>query len=430
NWLATAERPLESLCFRELGEVFDCEKGILPSEFFKRGRVTILELESLDTNDKSFFIEIIMQWIRDWLIESGNKERLMGAIVLEEAHHVLNREKARKMGSETVMDLIFREIRELGIGMIYIDQHPSLVSYPALGNTSTHIYMNLGLDTKQASDVLDASNMLGLNYDEQGYYLRRLPIGHGFMLLRGSDFPEPFLVSFPKFDLEKGSVSDKEIAEFMKGKTPRETPRKPRTEPAKPDMREDKELEGEISEDGWKIMKMVGSARGSFASQIYKDLRMSGNAFKNKVELLQDLGVVGMKIGKIRKNKLNYYFLTELGQKLFDSRFGESILTSPIKDREILEVFRLGGWKASLEEGILSIEKNGKGLKIVIQKNNDRIEIAKKVKKYSYFICGTHNIKNMVIQEAAKMAKPTLFIATDKEFDEEGKFEKVQFQHI
>ena len=134
--------------------------------------------------------------------------------------------------------------------------------------------------------------------------------------------------------------------------------------------------------------------------------------------------------GKIRKNKLNYYFLTELGQKLFDSRFGESILMSPIKDREILEVFRLGGWMASLEEGILAIEKNGKGLKIVIQKNNDRQEIAKKVKKYSYFICGTDNIRNIVLQEAAKTAKPTLFIATDKEFEEEGTFEKVQFQHI
>jgi hypothetical protein len=428
NWLATAERPLESLCFKELGEVFDCDKGILPSEFFKRGRITILELESLDTNDKGFFIEIILQWIRDWLIESGNKEKLIGSIILEEAHHVLNREKARKMGSETVVDLIFREVRELGIGMIYIDQHPSLVSYPALGNTSTHIYMNLGLDTKQSSDVLDASNMLGLNYDEQGYYLRRLPIGHGFMLMRGAEFPEPFLVSFPKFDMEKGSVTDKQIAEFMKGAIPEDSPRKPKTEPAKPDLREDPEVQNEISEDGWKIMKMIGGAKGSFASQIYKELRMSGNAFKNKVDLLQDLGVVDMKVGKIRKNKLNYFFLTELGQKLFDTRFGESVLTSPVKDKEILETFELGGWKASLKEGVMTIEKNRKSLHIVVQKNNDREEIARKLKKHNYFLCATDAIKNMVIQEAAKIGKPALLIATDKEFQEEGKFERVQFE--
>lgn len=113
NWLATAERPLESLCFKELGEVFDCDTGVLPSDFFQRGKITILELECLDTNDKGFFIEILLQWIRDWLIEIGSKEKLKGVIILEEAHHVLNREKAKKMGSETVVDLIFREV--LGI---------------------------------------------------------------------------------------------------------------------------------------------------------------------------------------------------------------------------------------------------------------------------------------------------------------------------
>jgi hypothetical protein len=419
NWLATAERPLESLCFKELGEVFNCDKGMLPSDFFRRGRITILELESLDTNDKGFFIEIVLQWIRDWLLESGSKERLKGVIFLEEAHHVLNREKAKKMGSETVVDLIFREVRELGVGMIYIDQHPSLVSYPALGNTSTHIYMNLGLDTKQSSDVLDASNMLGLNYDEQGYYLRRLPIGSGFMLCRGSDFAEPFLVSFPKFEMEKGSVSDKEIMEFMKGRVT--------LEKADPDLREDKELEGEISDDGWKIMRMIGNARGTFASQLYKDLRMSGNAFKNKADLLLDLGVVGMKVGKIRKNKLNYYYLTDLGQKLYATRYGEQVLTTPVKDREIVDVFQLGGWKSSFKDGIIRIEKNNKSVEIAVQKNNDRDEISVRLKKYSYFICASDNIRNAVIQEAAKQGKAVLFITTELDFGEEGKFEKIQF---
>ncbi len=428
NWLATADRPLESLCFKELGEVFDCDQGILPSDFFKKGRITILELESLDTNDKTFLIEIILQWIRDWLIESGNKEKLVGAIILEEAHHVLNREKARKLGTETVVDLIFREIRELGIGMIYIDQHPSLVSYPALGNTSTQIYMNLGLDTRQSSDVRDASNMLGLNYDEQGYYLRRLPIGYGFMLCRGSEFNEPFLMQFPKFDMEKGSVSDSDIAEFMKDRIPRDLPRKGSPEKKEPDLREDEELEGEISQDGWKIMKMIGDARGTFASQIYKEMRMSGNAFKNKVELLHDLDLVGMTVGKIRKNKLNYYYLSELGQKLYNTRFGEEITISSVRDNEMVETFRLGGWKASLKEGIMNIEKNRKGLDIVIQKNNDREEISKRLRRYIYFICATDAIRNMVIQEAARAGKPTLFIATDKEFEEDGKFERVHFE--
>ncbi|MFH8132175.1 MAG: DUF87 domain-containing protein, partial [Candidatus Aenigmatarchaeota archaeon] len=218
NWIATAKRPLESLCLRETGEIFDCEKGILPSSFFEKGKITILELDSLSNDDKTFFIEIILQWIRDWLIVSNKREKLLGVIILEEAHHVLNREKTKKFGVEAVTDLIFREIRELGIGMIYVDQHPSLVSYPALGNTSTHIYMNLGLDTKYSSDVQDAANMLGLREEKDIDYLRRLPVGHAFILIRKSDFPNPFLIKFPLVLVERGIISDEILRKEMEEK--------------------------------------------------------------------------------------------------------------------------------------------------------------------------------------------------------------------
>jgi len=208
NWLATAKRPLESLTFRETGEIFECEEGTLPSSFFENGKITILELDALSHDDKTFLIEIILQWIRDWLIARNIREKLVGVIVLEEAHHVLNREKVKKVGIETVTELIFREVRELGIGIVYVDQHPSLVSYPALGNTSTHVYMNLGLDTKWSSDIQDASHMLGLKRDEEVDYLRRLPIGHAFILIRRSEFPNPFLIKFPLVLKEKGLIKD------------------------------------------------------------------------------------------------------------------------------------------------------------------------------------------------------------------------------
>ncbi|MBU0530246.1 MAG: DUF87 domain-containing protein, partial [Nanoarchaeota archaeon] len=76
NWLATAERPLESLCFREIGDIFKTVEGQKPSDFFQKGRITILELDALDTNDKTFFIEIILQWIRDWLLVNEKREEL------------------------------------------------------------------------------------------------------------------------------------------------------------------------------------------------------------------------------------------------------------------------------------------------------------------------------------------------------------------
>lgn len=211
NWIVTAQRPIESLCFRETGKIFETDKGNIPSDFFESPKITVLELDSLSTNDKTFFIEITLQWIRDWLIVKNAKETLSGVIVLEEAHHVLNREKSKRLGSESVIDLVFREIRELGIGMIYVDQHPSLISYPALGNTSTHIYMNLGLDTQHSSDIQDASSMLGIDYKAEGKYLRELPIGHAFALFRNSAFPHPFLMGFPIARVKKGSVADHDL---------------------------------------------------------------------------------------------------------------------------------------------------------------------------------------------------------------------------
>ncbi|MBI5073476.1 DUF87 domain-containing protein, partial [Candidatus Woesearchaeota archaeon] len=98
NWIATAERPLESLCFRETREIFDCDEGILPSTFFEKPGINVLELDSLSTDDKTFFIEVMLQWIRDWILSSNMREKLVGVIVLEEAHHVLNREKTKKFG--------------------------------------------------------------------------------------------------------------------------------------------------------------------------------------------------------------------------------------------------------------------------------------------------------------------------------------------
>jgi hypothetical protein len=41
------------------------------------------------------------------------------------------------------MEITFREIREFGESLIILDQHPSQISLPALGNTYCSICMNL-----------------------------------------------------------------------------------------------------------------------------------------------------------------------------------------------------------------------------------------------------------------------------------------------
>lgn len=443
NWLATAERPLESLCFKELGDVFECDEGIKPSDFFEPGKITILELDSLDINDKTFFIEIILQWVRDWMVIRGKREELVGTVILEEAHHVLNREKSRKIGSETVIDLIFREVRELGLGMIYIDQHPSLVSYPALGNTSTHIYMNLGLDTKHSSDILDASNMLGLDYEEQGGYIRKLPVGHGFMLCRNSEFPNSFLVAFDEFDFQKGSVTDSDIAEFMRGKIKVEKPMEGRHKMLEPEPAE-RESEAkrtpkkvpmdkiqEINENDWNVIEVIGNASGAFSSEIYRTLRISGSVFNRRVEKLIDLNLVAMRKAKIKKNRLNYYYLTELGMDVFATRYGPEENVLDVRVDNVLEMFKMAGWTFEAKGDKIELNIGKKKANIIIANTQDREKIFSDLSRNRYFLCASDQIKNMVVQEAAKRAKIgktlTLFISTIKGFEDKGEFEKIEF---
>ncbi len=447
NWIATAERPLESLCFKEIGEVFDCKVGIRPSEFFKKGKVTVLELDALDTNDKTFFIEIMLQWIRDWLLVRNQREKLAGVVILEEAHHVLNREKSKKLGTETVMDLIFREVRELGLGVVYIDQHPSMVSYPALGNTSTHIYMNLGLDTKQSSDVLDASNMLGLDYEEERNYLRKLPVGHGFVLCRRLNFHEPFLVEFYDFNLKKGSISDDDIKKIRQKQISKnineETQNRELNQPI--ENNRDKKVHiskdniEEIDEREWEIIETIGQGRGAFTSQIYNYLSMSGSTFNKKIKKLIKMGLVGQFKAKIGKNRLYYYFLTEKGERVFEMKFGKSNdrRSSKIKIKldDIFEIFSLVGWKYKTADDqiFVSNKKNGKMFKITLIETLDREKVYELIPGSTHFLCADYTTKNILMQQLAKYCHKkscggVFFVTTAEQFKDKMEFQTVIFE--
>jgi DNA helicase HerA-like ATPase/DNA-binding MarR family transcriptional regulator len=448
NWIATAERPLESLCFRETGEVFDCDEGILPSKFLEKGAVTIIELDALSTNDKTFFIEIMLQWLRDAALISDSREKLKGVIVLEEAHHVLNREKSKRIGMETVIDLIFREVRELGIGMVYVDQHPSLISYPALGNTSTHIYMNLGLDTKYSSDILDASNMLGLDYDDEGDYLRRLPVGHAFILMRRLAFPNPFLVEFPLVELKKGSVTDELVKQFMQEKL-LETIKKQRElkieghaeeKPVEIDLT--KVIE-ELDEKSLKIIEVIGEAKGSSTSDIYSIIGISGNSFKKRAEKLVQIGLINYNIGKVYRQNAIFYFLTDEGKKFFESKFERHFENIDLDKNQInnflINYFTLKRWRFVEENsGQVIFDNQGNKLFVNVEVGMDEERIKNKLenligKSDLYFVCSSERIKNNVIQQSAKYSHDhktslTIFVASINDLKNSKYFRRIDFQ--
>lgn len=464
NWVATAKRPLESLCLRETGEIFDCDQGMLPSGFFKPGSITILEIDALSNDDKTFFIEIILQWVRDWLLATNVREKLVGVIVLEEAHHVLSREKTKKFGIETVTDLIFREIRELGVGMIYVDQHPSLVSYPALGNTSTHMYMNLGLDTKYSSDIQDASKMLGLREDDVDY-LRRLPIGHSFILIRKSVFPNPFLVKFPLMPIQKGSVTDDTVREAMGVRLMQELKIKPKAmrsmnpKTFARNMMKRQVIEKRmkrVNSKGWKIMGVLANAEAAYTSEIYKLLKMSYKVFNKEVNELIELGFVAAREGKVYKQTAIYHFLTNEGEcalslktgKLRTSGTAESDRGQPksttaksaITTSAITSVLTLKGWAPLKEaDSHMVFEDRGRKLRINIIDSLSRPKIDEVIEKNAidgeiYFVCDSDRTKTAVFQQAANHSyrhrgmNMVVYAATLEDLrSKKGRFKKVEF---
>jgi len=138
------------------------------------------------------------------------RERFKHAVIIEEAHHILLRKKQEVTGEETVTDVLLREIRELGECIICLDQHPSLISKPALGNTYTTFAMNL----KHRGDIAMIKDCLLLDSEQSGY-LGKLEVGWAVAKLQGRWF-KPFLVKFPLVTLDKGSATDDSIRRHMK----------------------------------------------------------------------------------------------------------------------------------------------------------------------------------------------------------------------
>lgn len=200
QWMDSTRRVIETLCFGQVGRVVQTRSN----SGFERmlGLPVVLELDSLSNSDKTFLIECILLWLYHKRMNETGRETFKHAVVIEEAHHVLLK---RKESRETAMDIIFREIRELGEAIVFLDQHPSLVSIPSLGNSYCTIAMNL----KHGSDVSALGKAMLLDEDEQEF-LGQAPVGQALVKLQDR-WHKPFRVRFPHVAVQKGSVSDSDL---------------------------------------------------------------------------------------------------------------------------------------------------------------------------------------------------------------------------
>lgn len=206
GWMSSALRAMASLTFGDMDSLVNREGSDLKALL---ERPVILELDALTQSDKVFFVQAMLLWIHHLRMSEGTREQFKHAIVIEEAHHILSGERRSLAGGQSVMELTFREIREFGEGLVILDQHPSQISMPSLGNTYATFCFNL----KHRTDV-NAMGQAMLLEDDDKNVLGGLPTGQAVARLQGRG-RGPFTIHVPHFPVRKGSVSDADVMAHM-----------------------------------------------------------------------------------------------------------------------------------------------------------------------------------------------------------------------
>jgi len=202
KWRITAKKGLESIRFSEITSKDRISQEQLTKKLLHEN--TVIELDGLGKEGKEFLVPILCQWIYYVRLNAPDREKLRLGIFIEEAHHVLHR---RDKGSrETTLEMFIRQCRELGIGVVLIEQHPSLLSDVGLGNTKTTICLN----QKNPADINKAA---ALSLVDDKKWFSKLPVGHGIVKLQ-SRWTDPVLVKIPLVDVKKGSVTDAMLARY------------------------------------------------------------------------------------------------------------------------------------------------------------------------------------------------------------------------
>ncbi len=136
------------------------------------------------------------------------RESLQHTVIIEEAHHLLRSPPGMGDGSEPVIHIALREVRELGESIVLATQNSSVVPVAVFGNQAT----TLAFHTKHASDVRATAQAMLLK-DEAKDELGRLPVGEA--IVRVARWADPIHISLDFRSIAKGKVSDSDIRRHM-----------------------------------------------------------------------------------------------------------------------------------------------------------------------------------------------------------------------
>jgi hypothetical protein len=138
-------------------------------------------------------------------------DRLKSIIIVDEAHNVFLKDTPHFI-KESVTDLIYREMREFGVGLVCLDQHISKLSETVAGNSATIMAFQQILP----ADVDIVSSIFQMR--EEKKFFTMLPVGSAIVRLAERHYT-PFTVNVPLIKDTETKVGDQEIKEKMQKKS-------------------------------------------------------------------------------------------------------------------------------------------------------------------------------------------------------------------
>jgi hypothetical protein len=207
-WKETVMRQKKFMSIGCMGNVVDSNKHIPIESLF--GRHLVLELGNMKSpQDRAFVCHFLLNQLLLHLHHKGIvTDELRLVIVMEEFHNLVSLNGHRNDQYLDLIDILFREIRKYGVGLIAIDQTPSEIPNAIFANMNTKVTFTLNTDR----DVTSMARAMNMQLDLFPY-LGMLQTGQAIVSVK-QRVAEPFLMRVP-YSKELSFVSDSELQPMM-----------------------------------------------------------------------------------------------------------------------------------------------------------------------------------------------------------------------
>ena len=198
-WQDSCSRILKTFTFGPAAGAFNARHPIQLEELLEDPVVIELDQE-LPKPLRVFFSDIILRWIHLYRLGQGETETLRHVTFLEEVHNLFPRSLSEKQATNS-LEIVFREIRGFGEGLVNITQHPSMLPIYILGNCNTLILLGL----QHEDDIDTAKRALFLPKGDE-VFLDRLAVGESIVKIKGRI--DPCFVRLPLVPIQRGVIAD------------------------------------------------------------------------------------------------------------------------------------------------------------------------------------------------------------------------------